>query len=99
MQHIINVAFDFDDEIVKRRIEEHAEEYVLGGIKEEIHKYLFGDRLGYRFDRTHDIAVGLVKSVIDDNKEAIIDVAGRYLAEKLARTKAAREKLGEVLDE
>lgn len=30
---------------------------------------------------------------LSDNKDAIIDCAGKYLAEKLSRTKAARELL------
>lgn len=95
MQHIINVAFDFNDEAVAKKIEENAERVVLGEIREQIEKYLFNNSKYYHLDknRIEVISQGILEKLMEENKDRIIDLAVEKLAERLSRTKAAREKI------
>ena len=96
MQHIINIAFDFDDQTVKEKLEANAERQILDELKRDINSYMFGE---YGYTGEIDIiATNLLQDFINDHKEEIIDSAVKKLAEKLARTKAVREKVNEVLD-
>ena len=49
-------------------------------------------------DPLSELSKSLVLNVMEEHKDEIIDAAGRYLADKLIRSKAAREKAKEVLE-
>ena len=103
MQHILNIAFDFDDEKIKKVVE--------GRIEEEMHETIEREILGYiapytdsrRLFRNWDMLLTRVedeiKKVIWKNEDAIIENAATRVADSIRRTKAWREKYKEVLDE
>lgn len=95
MQHIINVAFDFDDEAVAKKIKENAERVVLGEIRKDVEGYLFNVSRYYKDDRNRieEISKDYLNKILEEHKDQIITMAVERLADRLSRTKAAREKI------
>lgn len=104
-QHIVNVAFDFDDDKVRKILEESAEKKVLDALTTDIKKSICkgADRYyGYYEtkslddsfkDSLHTMVSNKIDKVLLDYKDEIINLAADKLAERLSRTKAARELL------
>lgn len=97
MEHIVQFGISIDDDRIAKTIEEKAEKDILQHLRRRIDNTLFESRYyGGRGDPNEglsDWAKTRFDGWLDDNKDAIIDCAGKYLAEKLSRTKAARELL------
>lgn len=90
MQHILQIAFDFDDEKITRSIEENVEKEVIknitGEVKREFIEKRYGNESGLK-----DVVASIVKDVIETKKDDIIKMASQMLCDKLFRTKAVKE--------
>lgn len=104
MQHIVNVAFDFDDKRVTDSIESQVHKEVVDNITEEVKKVIFEKKWGY--DKPYDesnpsplkqIVEDRVSEMLIENKDFIIDGAIKSLADKLARTKQVKEAVGKLV--
>lgn len=104
MQHIINIAFDFDDEKVKAIAENTVAKELDSIIKEIVveriapkERNVWGNGMGHdlaAFDkRTREI----IEKFLADNKDEILDRAATKLSESFKRTKAWKEKAEGVL--
>lgn len=102
--HVVNVAFDFDDDKVRKTLEESAEKKVIDNILTDIKKAICSksDRYYYGYNNAkpndENFESGLkviiydeIDKVLLDNKDKIIELAAEKLADKLSRTKAAKE--------
>lgn len=106
MEHIVNIAFDFDDETVKRKIEETAERQVIdkitGDIKEVIcaRKYYNGGPIDPK-DLTplRNMVHAEVERMVSTYKDEIIEMAADKLCESLKRTKQVKEYVAARLEE
>ena len=104
MQHILNVAFDFDDErvraIVAKKCEESMDDIIKDIILDKVapygHNYYSGKK---ERDWTH--FYGLFDKHIDqfivDHKDEVLEMAAVKLADSVRRTKAWKEKYSEVI--
>lgn len=105
MQHIINVAFDFDDEKVKASIENQVHKEVIDNITNEIKQNMYRKKwggCGYDKDNPEPLKNMIeknVKDILEDHKEMIIEIAANKLADSLKRSKAVKETVGHVLNE
>lgn len=96
MEHIVQIAFDFDDERVRQTIENTVKKEVIDGIQTDITKALlrnFGS-----WNRSKESAlVDLMRERTDDflkeNKDVILEAAAKNLSERLARSKKGKELL------
>lgn len=90
MQHIVNIAFDFDDEKVAGCIEDNVESTVIKNIEDEIKSKYFSKKWG-----NDDPISGLVKDsvnrIVEKHTDVIMDSASKMLCDKLFRTKAIKE--------
>lgn len=90
MQHIVQIAFDFDDEKVTRSIEGNVEKEVIKNITREVEKDFikknYGNESGLK-----DVVTAVVKEVIETRKDDIVKMASQMLCDKLFRTKAVKE--------
>ena len=96
MEHIVQFAIGIDDEAIKKRIIESSEQQILKSIKQDICDKIFEKCWGNRHadpkkDGLSNYSEKLVEDFMNENKDAIIEKAGQYLAERLVRTKAAKE--------
>ena len=105
-QHIVNVAFDFDDDKVRKTLEESAEKKVIDNLLTDIKKAICSKSDRYYYygynEKVSDenfesglkaIVYDEIDKVLLDNKDTIIELTADKLADKLSRTKAAKELL------
>lgn len=98
MQHIFNIAIDFEDERIQQMIYEKAEEEVIKKVVLDVENAIYEHSSWNKNDSTEYNRRGvtdLVKNYTDkfftDNKDAIIAETAKTLADRLSRTKAAKE--------
>lgn len=100
MEHIVQFAVGIDDEAIKKSVMEHAEEKITKDIKQQIMDNVF-DHEWSRHARDNsplsDYSKRILEEWLSQNKDHIIEETAKYLAERLMRTKAAKEMLTEVL--
>lgn len=103
MRHIISFAFDFDDAAVSNKIQDTVEKAVIDKITKDIEVKIFEQ--GWYFDDNKTVstdhlstwAENLIIKIFEENKEAIISQAAKYLADSYKRTKVWKEATGEVI--
>ena len=100
MEHIVQIAFDFDDERVRQTIENTVKKEVIDGIQTDITKALlhnFGSRNGCWNRSKENALVDLMRERTDEflkeNKDVILEAAAKNLSERLARSKKGKELL------
>ena len=105
MQHILQVAFDFDDERVRGIVEKAIEQDLDTIIKGIILDNLAPEKDSYdggKKDRNWEVFNDKVKGRVDatllEHKQDIIDLAAKKLADSFKRTKAWKEKAQEVIN-
>lgn len=105
MQHIVNIAFDFDDQTIKKKIEEDAYNDILNMIREDIQKVICSMNYWNGKPNVNDISPlkeivrEEVRNVLAENKETIIQAAAEGLVESVKRTKKFKEAVNEVIGE
>lgn len=104
MQHIVNVAFDFDDKKIANSIENQVHKEVVDNITEEVKKIIFEKK--WRYNKPYDesnssplreIVEDRVSEVLEENKDVIINGAIKMLADKLLKTKQVKEAVGKLV--
>ena len=109
-QHIMQVAFDFDDETIKQRLEDQCYREIRDKIYEDFRKkftrfdpkqnyYSYWDR--QKTSPSDEDISDILRAEVDKSldrlcekyKDEVIDRASTKLAERLARTKKAKELL------
>ena len=97
MEHIVQFAIGFDDEGIRKRLEENAYNDVLDKLVNEAKKGLsLNCSEYYQRQRWESIVEGALLNYFDENKEVILDLAASKLAEHYKRTKAYKEKMANV---
>lgn len=104
MQHIVNVAFDFDDKKVTDSIESQVHKEVVDNITEEVKNIIYEKKWGYgkSYDKNNPAPLkrlieDRISEMLEENKDIIIDGAIKLLADKLARTKQVKEAVGKLV--
>ena len=97
MEHIVQFAIGFDDEGIRKRLEENAYNDILDKLVIEAKKGLSLNCSDYRNrERWQTMVNEALRDYFDENKEAILDLAASKLAEYYKRTKAFKEKMSNV---
>ena len=106
MQHILQVAFDFDDERVRGIVEKAIEQdldtiikgIILDNLAPENYSY-YGGKKDRNWEVFNDKVKGRIDTILLEHKQDIIDLAANKLADSFKRTKAWKEKAQEVINE
>ena len=96
MEHIIQFGITIDDDAIKKNVEANAMNEIVKSFVNEMKSNLpkaWGGRVDW--DR---VAYGCVDKFLDKNKAEIMELAANRLVEKVYRTKAWREKYGNVIN-
>lgn len=88
MQHILNVAFDFDDATIKRKVEASAYDQIIQKLYNDVKNSL---PKTYRGPNYLSFARDAAEKLIDEHKDEIIESATKALVEKAQNTKKWRE--------
>ena len=101
MEHIVQFAIGIDDEAIVKRVTENAERVITNELKQQVANRLF-QRSYYskNADPERDPLSNFTMNLVDDffeiNRDAIIEKAAERLADRLARTKKAKEILNGI---
>ena len=94
MEHILQFAIGIDDEAIIKRVEAKAEDTIMQEIKRDakaaIFKSTYPNSSAFSRNPT-DFFDEKIGQFLKENKDEIIKLTADRLAERLARTKAARE--------
>lgn len=94
MEHILQFAVDIDDQAIIACVKERATQQAIYKIQDEISKYT----RGYE-SKLDKIFREEVKKIIDSNKDEIIEKSIDQLAFNLAKTKAVKEAVNNLIGE
>lgn len=105
MQHVINIAFDFDDEKVKTIAEKAIEQdmnniikgIILDRIAPEQYSY-YGGKKDRNWESFNNKLNGRIDVILTERKQEIIELAATKLADSFKRTKVWKEKAGKTLE-
>lgn len=104
MEHVLNIAFDFDDDKVRKiaehKVENEMENIIRSIVTDQIApgKYdYYTRRTEPNWDRFNGKVDNAVTEFLKENKEMILERAAYKIAESLKRTKAWKEKVGELM--
>lgn len=98
MQHIVNVAFDFDDERVKKILEETTVDKIQKEIKQAILDEIFEKQWGNKHavpdrDPFREWVRQYIKDLIAEYKDDICKHTAKELVEKFSKSNSFREKV------
>ena len=97
MQHIIQFAFDFEDDKVRKSIEQNIENRIISNIQNQIEKEYFEKRWGE--NPVENMVSGTVTKIISEHKEEIIATAAKMLCERLLKRKDVKEQILGIVEE
>lgn len=105
MEHILNIAFNFDDEKVKKTAETAVENEMQTIIKDIVTDHIAPMSSGWYGKQERDwshmwnVVERVIEKIIADNREEIIEKASDKLVKSARSTKAWKEKFTEVMNE
>lgn len=92
MQHIIQFAFDFEDDKVRKSIEQNIENQVISNIQDKIEEGYFKRRWGE--NPIDNLVSTQVKNIVEEHKDEIIKRTASLLCEKLLKKGVKEQILG-----
>lgn len=102
MQHIFNIAVEFEDEHIQNMIYARAEKEVIKKVILDVENAIYEHSTWNQADSNEHNRRGVTQLIKDytdkfftDNKDAIIAETSKILADRLSRTKAAKELVKE----
>lgn len=96
MEHIVQIAFNFDDERVRQTIENTVKKEVIDGIQMDITKTLlrnFGSWNCSKESALIDLMRERTDNFLKENKDVILEAAAKNLSERLFKSKKGKELL------
>lgn len=102
MQHVVQIAFDFDDQRVKDIVEKGCVETINEELKQHVIDGLFEKEWGSGWNKHGDPSRGFqdwvkdeVRDVLKENREYICQLAAKELATTMNKNPKWKEKIVE----
>ena len=102
-QHIVNIAFDFDDDkarqIAESTIDNEMHNIVKNIVLDKIAPFentWYSNKAGRNWSQFNAKVDNQIRDFINENKDEIIERVASKVAESVKRTKAWKEKFEEV---
>lgn len=103
MQHIVQIAFDFDDDSVKKKVEDGCVDSIYKELKQDVIDGLYEKRWG---DKHANVNNGLqswviqeVYEILTENKEHICELAAHEIVQSMNKSTKWKDKIIENLKE
>lgn len=94
MEHIVQFGISIDDDAIKKSIEASAEKAIIGKIKDDIMYKLIN-----RWGNLTNLSETVIKRIIDEHKDEIIEKASTSVADSMKRSKKYREALSKIVED
>ena len=99
-EHLIPITISVDDETIERKATEYASKLVADEVIKATHGHDWRGELKQNdYEPILKIVENKVETVINENKDLIIQGAIKTLAEKLSRTKKCKELLEQITND
>ena len=103
MEHILQFAVNIDDDAIVKNIIKNAEKNITKELEKQVRSCLFKTGTDY-YGRDYNAGMttwmeNYVKEFFITNKDEIIYAAANKLANKMIKTKAVKEAIGDVINE
>lgn len=95
----VPVVLSIDEEKIAAQIEKEAERKILDKLNEKIEREVFGDRGYYSTSPARDMAKVIIKELVNEHKDEIIQCAIKELAANMVKTKAVKEAVNKTIRE
>lgn len=104
MEHIVQFAIGIDDETIRKNVTANAEKEITESIRADVERSMFNRSLyayGEKLDKNvpKEWVCDIVKKVIEENKDRIIEGAVEELTKNMMKTKAVKEAIGKAMKE
>lgn len=103
MQHIVQIAINFDDRRITEIVEETAAKEIIASLEQKVCDRVFNHgRYGGKASPKEGFSGWMddqVKDFLERNKDEIVEMAGRLLADSLKRTKAVKEMVERAVND
>ena len=103
MQHIMQIAFDFDDDrvrgIAEKRVEDDMNRIIRDIVTDRIApmETSWGGKKERNWQKLEKMVKDYVSALVDEHKDEIIQKAAEMLCDSYKRTKAWKEKASDVI--
>lgn len=102
MEHIVQFGISIDDAAIYKTVKERAADDIINRVYQNVMEKLFQKRTPWANATSSDPLTNYAKDILEgfleQNRDLIVSEAGKYLAERLSRTKAAKEILKNAAD-
>lgn len=105
MQHVVTVAFDFDDRAVQKIVESGAEKKVVEEIKQQMLQRIYRTR-GYSnqkidpcYDPFSEWTESVIRDIFNENREEIMNRAAKLVADSVKKSKYYKEGIADICKE
>lgn len=93
MERLIQFTVDFDDVSIKNRVEERAYRAIADDLKSDVRRKIVNN-----YGEPTAFGEAIIRNFLTENKDKIIERSAQIIAEKAMRTKAWKEKFGNVME-
>lgn len=101
IEHIVQFGITIDDEQIKKTIEKNAMQQVVATFRNDIIKEMIGKNNYTKSDYSAKMWNAIneqVETFLDENREEIIKMSSDKLADKLAKTKKAKDMVANTIN-
>lgn len=105
MQHVVTVAFDFDDKTIQKIIEGSAEKKIVEEIKEMLLQKIYrshnwgSKKIEPDYDPFSEWTESIIRDLFNENKEEIMDRAAKLVADSVKKSKYYKEGIADICKE
>lgn len=95
----VPVVLGIDEEKIAANIEKEAERKIFENLSKKVESEIFGNRGYYGTSPARDMAKVIIKELVNEHKDEIIQGAIKELAANMVKTKAVKEAIKKTIEE
>ena len=105
MQHVVTVAFDFDDKTIQKIVESGAEKKIVEEIKDMLLQKIYRSRhWGSRNidpdnDPLSEWTESIIRDLFNENREEIMERAAKLVADSVKKSKYYKDGIADICKE
>lgn len=99
MEHIVQFGIGIDDEAIKQNVSANAEKEIIKKISNDVERIIFEKDVWGNVvnkNKASDFVERQIDKFLEDNRDTILELTSKYLADRLARTKRGKEILDNI---
>lgn len=105
MQHVVTVAFDFDDKTVQKIVESGAEKKIVEEIKDMLLQKIYRSRswgnkkIDPDYDPFSEWTESIIRDLFNENREEIMNRAAKLVADSVKKSKYYKDGIADICKE